>query len=496
MMRHVADDETVLYFLAGRFGIGPRDVFEWKVSLLRSFGFSDWKLESNSDHLLHGACWARSLEEVLFALELAGIDPNLTGGRNPSAICNAAQINWIEGLAVLIECGAKVNTSEASWKGPPLIRCIFMGQMLGAAHYLLLQGADTTMVNWRSENAWYKIWGSEEDLKTWSYIDFERDVTHLLLHNADPFEIFNTKIEALEEADAYFPTGFDLVGQIRAAEMARARSYDQNLSERADDFDYEYYEEAEIAMQPHFFATWSNLGEIYHAKDNDSVLSDDEDGPTDEGYEASSDENNSSDGEDITSRCYSLDDYASSIHSPRNCASAESLRNDGVSRTSELNQENNDNEVEYCSDSGSTSSSSSSERFLPSLEYNHPPRAVGLFRNTTSFYSHISHPEGRRQMSRFPAVRAFCDALQNAGYRAQMDDNGDIWYDCEDGDRYFDAQEFQPAREPSDWLVEACPICQDFERFGLGNVLKCAENGKRALREYRDKVKEKRRNYI
>lgn len=494
MMRHVADDETVLYLLAGRFEVGTRAKFKWQVNFLRSFGFSDWKLESQSNHLLYGACWARNLEEVLFALELAGIDPNLTGDRNRSAIGNSAQRNWIEGLAVLIECGANVNTSEASWNGPPLIRSIPYGRMTEAAHYLLLHGADTTMINSRSENAWNQIWDYDKYLKTWSYINFELAVTHLLLHNADPFEIFTT--EDLEEEEEYFPKAFDLVGQIRAAEMARSRSYGQYLSEYAEDFDYEDYEEAEIAMEPHFFATWSNLGEIYHTKENDSVLSDGEDGSTDEEYESSSDEDSSSDGGDTTSHCYSHDDYASSMRSPRNCASDESLRNDGVGRTSELNHENNDTEVEYCSDGGSASSSSSSERSLLDQEYNHPPRAVGCFRNAMSFYSHISNPEGRRQMSRFPAVRAFCDALQNAGYRAQMDDNGDIWYDCEDGDRYFDAQEFQPAREPSDWLVEACPICQDFERFGLGNVLKWAENGKCALREYRDKVKEKRRNYI
>lgn len=49
--------------------------------------------QSKGPHVLYGACWAADLEEVLFALEIAGIDPSLTGRRERSPIGNAAQQN-------------------------------------------------------------------------------------------------------------------------------------------------------------------------------------------------------------------------------------------------------------------------------------------------------------------------------------------------------------------------------------------------------------------
>lgn len=69
--------------------------------------------------------------------------------------------------------------------------------------------------------------------------------------------------------------------------------------------------------------------------------------------------------------------------------------------------------------------------------------SLEFYRNATCFYHHLSNEQNRRQLSRFPMVRALCDALNHARYRAEMDDDGDIWYDCDDGDRYFDALENQ-----------------------------------------------------
>ncbi|KAI1323860.1 hypothetical protein F5Y16DRAFT_402958 [Xylariaceae sp. FL0255] len=46
-------------------------------------------------------------------------------------------------------------------------------------------------------------------------------------------------------------------------------------------------------------------------------------------------------------------------------------------------------------------------------------------------------------MSAFPVVRAIYNILTLAGYRAELDDHGEIWYDAEDGVMYYDAQEYQ-----------------------------------------------------
>ncbi|KAK6214307.1 hypothetical protein LQW54_004533 [Pestalotiopsis sp. IQ-011] len=121
-----------------------------------------------------------------------------------------------------------------------------------------------------------------------------------------------------------------------------------------------------------------------------------------------------------------------------------------------------------------------------------------FFRNATAFYRHTSNEQGRRQLSRFPLVRAFCDALQHAGYRAEMDDDGDIWYDCDDGDRYFDAWETPiDGEDPAVWMPKVCPICQDFPAYGLGHVQERAKRAKQQYHEYKEQVRQgKRALYI
>ncbi|RMJ15394.1 hypothetical protein CDV36_004920 [Fusarium kuroshium] len=115
------------------------------------------------------------------------------------------------------------------------------------------------------------------------------------------------------------------------------------------------------------------------------------------------------------------------------------------------------------------------------------------FQHTTLFYETISTEEGRRQLARFPLVRLLVNALQLAGYRAVMDDDGDVWYDNDDGDRYFDAREYQPKEGVDDGLVANCPICQDPEKYGLGHVFAEAERAREFLREYRRKKAEEKR---
>ncbi|KAF4853393.1 hypothetical protein CGCSCA4_v002216 [Colletotrichum siamense] len=120
----------------------------------------------------------------------------------------------------------------------------------------------------------------------------------------------------------------------------------------------------------------------------------------------------------------------------------------------------------------------------------------GFFRNATAFYRHTATLQGQKQLSRWPMVRALCDGLQHAGYRVEMDDDGDLWYDCDDGDRYFDAWETQPAEERDDWLVDVCPICQNFDEYGLGHVLDIEREAIDKVREYRRQVQEGKSKYF
>lgn len=120
----------------------------------------------------------------------------------------------------------------------------------------------------------------------------------------------------------------------------------------------------------------------------------------------------------------------------------------------------------------------------------------GFFRNATAFYRHTASVNGRTQLSRWPVVRALCDGLQHAGYRVDMDDDGDLWYDCDDADRYFDAWETQPGEDRENWLVDVCPICQNFEEYGLGHVLKIERDTKEKILEYQRRAKEGKRRFF
>ncbi|GJD04054.1 hypothetical protein ColKHC_12879 [Colletotrichum higginsianum] len=88
-------------------------------------------------------------------------------------------------------------------------------------------------------------------------------------------------------------------------------------------------------------------------------------------------------------------------------------------------------------------------------------------------------------MSRFPLVKAHCCALQLAGYRAEMDDDGDIWFEDGDGDQYFDAVEHLSEHDRRGPLGGTCEICRDPEKFGLGSIIEQHENAVRKWRHER-----------
>ncbi|KAF6829581.1 hypothetical protein CPLU01_07867 [Colletotrichum plurivorum] len=103
------------------------------------------------------------------------------------------------------------------------------------------------------------------------------------------------------------------------------------------------------------------------------------------------------------------------------------------------------------------------------------------------FAAAISTPQGRRQMQRYPLVKALSYALQLAGYRVEMDDEGDLWFEDDDGDPYSDAVEHVQDLDKAGPLGGTCPICRDPEAYGLGHGLDRAEDGLAEWRKERQK---------
>lgn len=115
------------------------------------------------------------------------------------------------------------------------------------------------------------------------------------------------------------------------------------------------------------------------------------------------------------------------------------------------------------------------------------------FENTSLFRQTMATEMGRHHLSTFPLVRALCNAFQLASYRAEMNDGGEIWFEDDDGDPYFDAREYQPGPGEDDSAMANCPICLDPEKHGLGYILRRAEVGERYVDEFRARRKEKGR---
>lgn len=153
MMSRGADLESFGAKLAGVFDNDERDIFLWKVRLLRSLGYSDWHVEDPCNSLLYGACWGRQMDLLFFALEIARIDPNLVGNRDRAPIGNAAQEGWLQGVGVLLEAGARLNVGGRTWNGTPLGRS-FDGPLTDTSHYLLLCGADPRIYDYHGNTSW------------------------------------------------------------------------------------------------------------------------------------------------------------------------------------------------------------------------------------------------------------------------------------------------------------------------------------------------------
>ncbi|TPX09083.1 uncharacterized protein E0L32_001655 [Thyridium curvatum] len=457
--------------LHNRGGRNPGQLLRWKVKFLRSLGFSDWNASDSRANpypvnLLYSACECKNLEETLFALEVAGVDPNIEGSFRRTALGNAGVIGWVEGASLLVQCGAEINGGVGSYFGTLLVRSLNPRTQI--SHWFLQQGADPQLTDSNGLSAWAKFmrcryidhltgrYGSQ--IGPWSYPWVEGGLAHLLMHDSDPFELF------MEHASDYHltvdTTYLHWDEQIRAADVAQRLStgipIGSNMISPGD------YQATGLSDDPkllrRFTFTWSNSGDFYgmlidlnRSFPNLITIA-------------------------ITSIFYmsaltlTQSDLARSLHS-------ESLAedDDGHGEDDYDEEEEEDDDDDYVDER--------EEQGDEEGKY---------FFNATRFFQHTSTEEGRAQLSSFPMVRALCDALQYAGYRAEMDNDGDIWFEDEDGERYFDAWEYLPPLDEWNhykWLTANCRVCQRMEWHGLGDVVREAEEGRRHLHEYREKLK-------
>ncbi|KAF4900205.1 hypothetical protein CGCF415_v010157 [Colletotrichum fructicola] len=459
------------------YGTNESQIF-WKFRLLQSMGYTDWKLDGSANNLLYGACWSNNADVSLFALEIAGLDPNQSGFLDRKPIGNAAQRRWIEGITILLQYGADVNVNDGAWNGPPLRRSMTSGIMTDTSHFLLLKGAEPGLKSTDGLSAWGNMMARQYDPSfgwylEFSYLAFEGSVAHLLHHGSDPFEILISEYDIFK--GPHHITWFTQMGHLQGPDIARFRSY--GMSRRKDRFEgrdafrnglpEDLVARLEMCDRSRSFGwtfRWNKDGQISW---NQSCSS-----PSH--VEVTGSDSYVDDEESLTgSSTGSVDAYSEN----------EGSRYDGSSPY--ITKEGNFVAVWEHADSRAP------DRTAPYLsEYLSP----SFFTNATNFYRHTATLQGQRQLSRWPMVRALCDGLQHAGYRVEMDDDGDLWYDCDDGDRYFDART-EPAEDHDNWLVDFCPICKNPEKYGLGHILNIEKEAKEKVREYRRQVSEGKWRY-
>ncbi|KAI9147975.1 hypothetical protein HJFPF1_11796 [Paramyrothecium foliicola] len=102
----------------------------------------------------------------------------------------------------------------------------------------------------------------------------------------------------------------------------------------------------------------------------------------------------------------------------------------------------------------------------------------------TQFLNALATPMGRRLLGRYPMATTFWAAVNMAGYRAEIDDDGDVWWSDDDCERYVDAREYQLAND-DDGLPQECPMCQKPALWGLETILRRKAAGLAAIDEYR-----------
>ncbi|KAF6837102.1 hypothetical protein CPLU01_03214 [Colletotrichum plurivorum] len=81
-----------------------------------------------------------------------------------------------------------------------------------------------------------------------------------------------------------------------------------------------------------------------------------------------------------------------------------------------------------------------------------------------------------------------------------MDDEGDIWYEDDDGDQYWDAAEHLEDLDRAGPFGGTCDICRDPVKYGLGYILDKCEDGlveyQRGRQKFVDRGVLKEKEYV
>ncbi|KAI0971625.1 hypothetical protein F4678DRAFT_460989 [Xylaria arbuscula] len=342
--------------------------------------------------------------------------------------------------AALIECGADINDGVNDWHGPLLCFSISWENHM-MAHFSLYCRANLHFTNCHAGNAWYAAWETLRELDEFQFVQHELLLTHLLLHGADPFEpagYIRHDCVCGSWVCIYTDKWYSYAKQVKCPGFARAWSFSPHLLRELRPSAWkgeieQDYEAFEVDRVPRITIDWSINGWVVR---RDPVPHDD--GDTDKEGEVSDEEHSDSSVSDNG-------DY--------------------------------DEDVIHIYDNGDIR-----DHYIHDRDF------------STLFYQNISTAEGRQRMSTFPAVQLLCNALNRAGYRAEMDSEGEIWFEDEDGDMYFDALEFQSDTEDHEPKFE-CYICRDMRKYGLSGILDEIERGKQKVYTYREEVKAGKRKW-
>ncbi|KEY69063.1 hypothetical protein S7711_10698 [Stachybotrys chartarum IBT 7711] len=134
-------------------------------------------------------------------------------------------------------------------------------------------------------------------------------------------------------------------------------------------------------------------------------------------------------------------------------------------------------------------------RHQPKHQRDDTNRAPVACSGRTGFREVVATRKGRRRLAKYPLATSYFAAIRLAGFRAEMDDEGDVWWSDDDGDRYLDARS-DPVPEAADGVLDNCPMCRDPENWGLGEMAERRKAGLSAVQKYREQKNEKNRKKV
>jgi hypothetical protein len=465
-----------------------RREFEERLAIIRSLAQADYVQDGEQEKatdLLRSAIRAGSISTLVYAVEM--LNHSIKG--RPQFVREALRGNQIEMLAVLMDYGAHIDRRHDVLKSPKtyhLYPSVGYSLQFEADHFLLRYGDTKTKDDQGvQEGMWYTFWeAAAEHCKIQiSFPQIESTLFHMLLHGVNPHE-------ELQSPTTWYHNPTHVIWynipQARPADLARFLSYgDNNSGANLSNENFERWKArvdyCDNLRVSDCLTSWNSsrgsdsLQWIRPFREQPPDWSDSSDSESEEeDWDEHDDEDGDEDGDEAEDR--KRDPHMGVLYFRERLIRTCTVEpHDYEARIRKILED-----IRNQRDDG------------PPISQYYPPRkglsgTDVMFETFSRFDENIATEAGARQMCRFPIVRALCNALQMSGYRADMDEEGDIWYEVDDGDRYWDARETQPASEPD--TVGNCPVCQDFEKYGLGEIDRRLESGLKQMKEEQEKLK-------